>query len=141
MFLCTFQLYRSSTVAANVTSQGLKSMFPWEQKLQKCQTNYTKATYIICGLSDKKFFGPMGPQGRTQSPKSLCPWIQNYFLCSNALNKIPESFPHPQNNFWGSNGNLFSNQEANFEAEITSPNVYVGSVLNIFLHKITHTID
>ena len=83
----------------------------------------------------------MGPQGRTQSPKSLCPWIQNYLFCSNPLNKIPESFPHPQNNFWGSNGDLFSNQEANFEAEITSPNVYVGSVLNIFLHKITHTID
>ena len=36
---------------------------------------------------------------------------------------------------------LFSNQEADFEAENLSPNGYVGSVLNIFLQKITHTID
>ena len=109
--------------------------------MQKCQTNYTKATYIICGLSAKNFFWPHGSpreDPKSQEPMSLDPKL---FFCSNPLNKIPESFPHPQNNFWGSNGDLFSNQEANFEAEITSPNVYVGSVLNIFLHKITHTID
>ena len=41
----------------------------------------------------------------------------------------------------GSNVDLFSNQEADFEAENLSPNGDVGSVLNIFLHKITHTID
>ena len=35
-----------STAIANVTSQGLKTMFPWEQKLEKYQTNYTKGTYI-----------------------------------------------------------------------------------------------
>ena len=35
---------------------------------------------------------------------------------------------------------LFSNQEANFEAEILSPNGWVGSILISFLHKITHNI-
>ena len=116
-------------------------MFPWEQKLEKCQTNYTKGTHIICGLSGKHSFWPRGSPWGTQSPKSLCPWIQNYFFCSNSLNKVLVSLPHPQINFLGSNVDLFSNQEADFEAEIISPNGYVGPVLNIFLHKITHTID
>ena len=62
--------------------------------------------------------------------------------CSNPLNKVPESLSHPQINFLRSNVDLFSNQEADFDAENLSPNGYVGSVvLNIFLHKITHTID
>ena len=38
---------------------GPKKHVPaWEQKLQKCQTNCTKGIHIICGLSDKKIFGP-----------------------------------------------------------------------------------
>ena len=132
---------RCCTVIANVTSQGPKTMFPWEQKLEKCQTNYTKGTHIICGVSDKKIFWPRGSPWGTQSPESLCPWIQKLFFCSNPLNKVPVSLPNPQINFLGSNVDLFSNQEADFEVEIISPNGYVGSVLNIFLPKITHTID
>ena len=109
------------TVIANVTSQGLKTMFPWEQKLEKWQTNYNKGTYIVCGLSDKKKLAPGVPIGDQKSPE-LSPWIHFFpFFCSNPLNRVPVSLPHPQNNFWGSNVVLFSIPEADFEAEILSP--------------------
>ena len=88
----------------------------------------------------KNNFGPRGPHGGTQSPQSPCPWIQNFFLGSNPLNKVPVSLPHPQKNIWGSNVVLFWNRESNFEAEILSPNGWVGSILLSFLHKITHSI-
>ena len=74
---------------------------------------------------------------KSPEPMSLDP---KFFFGSNPLNKVPVSFPHPQNNFWRSNVVLFSNQEANFEAEILSPNGWVGSILISFLHKITHII-
>ena len=120
---------------------------PWVEPLRKSAHGIFfifclhPSTHIICGLSDKKIFWPRGSPWGTQSPESLCPWIQKLFFCSNPLNKVPVSLPHPQNNFLGSNVDLFSNQEADFEVEIISPNGYVGSVLNIFLPKITHTID
>ena len=89
----------------------------------------------------KTFFGPVGPHGGPKVPRAYVPGSKIIFFCSNPLNKVLVSLPHPQINFLGSNVDLFSNQEADFEAEIISPNGYVGPVLNIFLHKITHTID
>ena len=81
----------------------------------------------------KQFLAPGVP--RTYDPGSI------FFFFLLKSSKVPVSFLHPQNNFLGSNVDLFSNQEADFEVEIISPNGYVGSVLNIFLPKITHTID
>ena len=78
----------------------------------------------------------MGPQGGPTVPRAYVPGSKTFF-CSNPLNKGPVSLPHPKNNCLVSNVDLFSNQEADFEAEITGPNGYVGSVLNIFLNKIT----
>ena len=89
----------------------------------------------------KTFFGPVGPHGGPKVPRAYVPGSKIIFFCSNPLNKVLVSLPHPQINFLGSNVDLFTNQEADFEVEIISPNGYVGSVLNIFLHKITHTID
>ena len=88
----------------------------------------------------KNNFGPRGPHGgdpKSPEPMSLDP---NFFCGSNPLNKVPVSLPHPQKNIWGSNVVLFWNRESNFEAEILSPNGWVGSILLSFLHKITHSI-
>ena len=76
--------------------------------------------------------------GDPKSPEAMS--LDPNFFGSNPLNKVPLNIPHPENNFWGSNVVLFSNQEADFEAEILSPNCTVGSNLTSFLHKITHTM-
>ena len=86
----------------------------------------------------KNNFGPKGPHGGPKIPRTYVPGSIFFFFCSNPLNKVPVSFPHPQNNFWGSNMVLFSIPEADFEAEILSPNDWVGSILISFPYKITH---
>ena len=55
------------------------------------------------------------------------------------MNKVPVNLPHLQNNFLGSNVDLFSNLEADFEAEMLSPQGKGEPVLNVFHLKITHT--
>ena len=79
----------------------------------------------------------LAPGVKSPEPMSLDP---KFFLGSNPLNKVPVSLPHPQKNIWGSNVVPFWNRESNFEAEILSPNGWVGSILLSFLHKITHSI-
>ena len=87
----------------------------------------------------KNFLAPGVPIGDPKSPE-LSPWIQFSLFCSNPLNRVPVTLPHPRNNFGGLNVVLFSIPEADFEAEILSPNDWVGSILISFLHKITHSI-
>ena len=70
---------------------------------------------------EKNFFlAPWVPRGDPESLE-LIPLGQKSFFCSDPLNKVPLSLPHPQNNFLGSNVDLFSNLEADFEAEMLSP--------------------
>ena len=86
----------------------------------------------------KEILVPLVPRGDPKSLEvmSLGP---TFFFCSYPLNKVPLSLPHPQKKIWGSNVDLFSNMEADFEAEMLSAQVKGKSDLNVFHLKITHT--
>ena len=100
---------------------GPKNHVPMGTKVGKVPNKLYKGyLHKMWTLRRKFFLAPWVPRG---DPKSLelIPLGQKSFFCSNPLNKVPLRLPHPQNNFWGSNVDLFSNLEADFEAEMLSP--------------------